>query len=70
MCYAIVKVQYHNDKEPSALLEVDLFESLQLKLEEVKNRPGVKKVTVFRPYLNHELVSEWKINFYDKENLP
>ena len=61
MCHAIVKVQYHNDREPVALLEVESIEMLPAKIEEVKGRPGVRKVTIFYPSTSHEIVSEWKV---------
>lgn len=68
MCYAIIKVQYHNDKEPSGLLKVEREVDLPYKLAEVKARPGVKKVTVFYPYYSHELVSEWRTKNYETPN--
>lgn len=61
MCHAILKVQYHNDKEPSAFLEIDSEDTLSTKLEEVKVRPGVKKVSVYHFQYSHELVSEWRV---------
>lgn len=68
MCHAIIKVSYHNDKEPNFFLEIEKEAALLPKLEEVKSRPGVKKVSIYHFQYSHELVSEWKVQEKETDN--
>lgn len=60
MCYAVVKVEYKNGTEPAALSEVSDENSLNANIADLKEKSGVKKISVFLPSLVHELVSEWR----------
>jgi hypothetical protein len=68
MCFAIIKIDYRNATEQPQLVQVDTPEDLVPKIEEIKNRPEVKKVTWFIKYMSTELVSAWKDTIYEKGN--
>lgn len=67
MCHAIVKVSYHSASEPSALIEIEEKGSFNAKLEEIKSRPGVRKISIFHPHSSHEIVSEWRTTNYNNQ---
>lgn len=61
MCYAILRVSYHHDKAKD-LIEVDKVEEFQKRLDEVRSRPGVRKVTVFDLSVSYEEIKRWEIH--------
>ena len=60
MCYAILKVRYRSATERNAFTEVELERDLESKIEELKARPEVASVTVFKGVETHSLVQEWR----------
>lgn len=69
MCYAIIRIKYKGSTEAPALVPIDGSQSeLVEKMEEIRKRPEVQKLTVFYPSFSHELVSEWKEVTHEKGN--
>ena len=60
MCYAILRVSYKNGTEPVTLKEVETPEDVTKGIAELREKPGVQKITSYFPYQTIELVSEWK----------
>lgn len=60
MCYAILKVGYRSSAEADQMIVVERPEDYEGKLEEVKGRPEVVKVTTFFPLTTYEIVPRWE----------
>jgi hypothetical protein len=65
MCHAIIKIDYRSATEQSQLVQVEAEEDLIERVEAIKNRPEVKKVTWFLKHMSTELVSTWKETTYE-----
>lgn len=59
MCYAIVRIEYMDGKEPAAMLPVETVDELLPKIEEVQARPNVRKVTWYIRHMSRERVTTW-----------
>ena len=65
MCYALLQVGYSNNTEQAGIIAIEKEEELRGKLEEVMNRPGVTRVTVFKRQATHKEVTTWETESYD-----
>lgn len=65
MCHALLKVSYVNNTEPAGIIFVDSETDLAGKVEEVMNRPGVVKVTVYKKQTTHKQVTTWETESHD-----
>lgn len=60
MCYAVLRITYHHDKAKD-LIEVSTCEEMTKRRDEFRSRPGVRKVTIFTPYMSYEETRRWEI---------
>lgn len=60
MCHAILRISYHHDKARE-IVEVETQEEFSKRLDEIRNRPGVRKVTTFFPQHSFEEVKKWEV---------
>jgi hypothetical protein len=60
MCHAILRIAYHHDKARE-VVEVEKAEDFERRLTEIRTRPGVRKVTIFKPHMSYEEVSKWEV---------
>lgn len=60
MCHAILRIAYHHDKARE-VVEVEKEEDFDRRLSEIRDRPGVRKVTIFKPHMSFEEVKKWQV---------
>lgn len=65
MCYALLKIEYTNNTEPAAIIPVELQEDLEKKIEEVRGRPAVNKITIYKRQTTHKQVMAWETESHD-----
>ena len=65
MCFALLKIEYTNNTEPAAVIPVELQEDLEKKIEEVRGRPAVNKITIYRRWTTHKQVTIWESQEHD-----
>lgn len=65
MCHALLRVGYSNNTEQAGIIAVEREEELSGKIEEVMNRPGVTRVTVYKRQTTHKQVTTWETETHD-----
>lgn len=68
MCFAILRVSYEGDTGKPEILTVDSAEHLDTKISEVKARPKVARIGVFKCDYHIDRVEKWESTPYGADN--